>query len=256
MSDEIATTTSDTTEATVEDVQRDVVTGEGDTSNEPAGVVETEAREDKPKTISGYASVFYKKGDPTTEFKLWDGAVERIAKGAFDNALERRDDAAGLYNHNPDHLLGRVSADTLKLKVDRKGLWYDIDPPDTNLGRDVATLLDRGDLKGSSFAFVIDGETWDREGRKGELEVRTITDVTLHDVGPVTNPAYAGATSGLRCLRFIDNDGATIACRSADISEARSSHEAWQKREAEQADELKRAEATREARVRLAKMER
>jgi HK97 family phage prohead protease len=205
------------------------------------------------ETITGYASVFYREGDTSTEFKLWEGAVERIDRNAFDNALSRKDDAAGLYNHNPDHLLGRVSNGTVRLKTDDRGLHYEIDAPDTTLGKDVATLLERGDLKGSSFAFVIDGERWERDG---DNEIRTITDLTLYDVGPVTNPAYAGSTSGVRCLRFVDNDGGTIACRSADVSEARSSHEAWQKRLQETQAETRQAQATRDAQVRLAQMDR
>jgi HK97 family phage prohead protease len=144
--------------------------------------------------LTGYASVFYKPGQPGTQYKLWDGAVERIAPTAFDKALQRRDDAAALFNHNADNLLGRVSSGTLLLTVDSRGLRYDITPPDTHLGNDVVELTRRGDLRGSSFAFVIDNESWHREGT---LEVRTVTDLKLYDVGPVTFPAYAGASVGL-----------------------------------------------------------
>jgi phage head maturation protease len=54
----------------------------------------------------------------------------------------------------------------------------------------VIESIKRGDIRGSSFAFVIakGGETWHvEEGR----HIRTVTAVSdLMDVGPVTYPAY------------------------------------------------------------------
>lgn len=175
----------------------------------PAAVAKLEARaegDDKEyPNISGYAAVFYDATDPGTQYDFWgDGTyLERIMPGAFDRAL-REDDVAALYNHNPDHLLGRSSADpaTLKLSVDKRGLKYWIDPPENQLGKQVTMSIQRGDLKGSSFAFVITDQTI-REEQSGEVFIREITGVELWDVGPVTYPAYSGTTTGLseRCKR-------------------------------------------------------
>ena len=62
------------------------------------------------KTISGYAAVFFREGDPGTQYELFEGAVERIMPGAFDDALRDRTDVVALLIHNFDWLLGRTKS--------------------------------------------------------------------------------------------------------------------------------------------------
>ena len=184
--------------------------------NTPAGV-ELEARADGTAgKIRGVAAVYYRSGDPSTEFTLWEGAVERILPGAFDRAA-KEDDVRGLFNHSPSDILGRTKAGTMTLRTESDGLHYTIEPSDTTVYRDVAEHLKRGDVDGSSFAFRVTQEEWRSEG-KG-LEVREIRGVQLFDVGPVTYPAYAGASSGFR-----SSDG---------VNEAARSYQEWRKRSAE-----------------------
>ncbi len=162
-----------------------------------SGECRIERREDGGRVAVGCGSVFYRAGDAGTEYELWQGAVERIDPEAFAQALARPDDVRALFNHESDHLLGRSTSGTLRLSVDEIGLRYEIDLPDTQVGRDVATSIERGDLTGSSFAFVPTVVEWSDEG---DREVRTIKDVTLYDVGPVTYPAYESASTGLRSI--------------------------------------------------------
>ncbi len=150
--------------------------------------------------ISGYASVYW-DGSRGTEYLLHEGGgvrlVEHILPGAFDRALREHDDAAALFNHDPDNILGRVSAGTLVLSSDRTGLRYRIYPPETTLARDLRESIRRGDVPGSSFAFVVDEESFvDHQRRDGTLlVVREVRSVTLLDVGPVTFAAYSGTTT-------------------------------------------------------------
>ena len=159
--------------------------------------VEIRREENQPATISGYAAVFYRADQPGTEFRLADDYVERIQPGAFDNALKNADDARALFNHDSNQVIGRVSSGTLRLNVDEVGLRYQIDLPDTQLGRDVATIIERGDVSGSSFAFAVN-DKGSEVTRDGEQMVRTITDVSLFDVGPVTYPAYQATSTAKR----------------------------------------------------------
>ena len=159
--------------------------------------VEIRREENQPASISGYAAVFYRADQPGTEFRLADDYVERIQPGAFDNALQNADDARALFNHDSNQVLGRVSSGTLRLNVDEVGLRYQIDLPDTQLGRDVATIIERGDVSGSSFAFAVN-DKGSEVTRDGEQMVRTITDVSLFDVGPVTYPAYQATSTAKR----------------------------------------------------------
>ena len=117
----------------------------------------------------------------------------------MDSALEESHDARALFNHDKNFVLGRVGAGTVRLGVDEIGLRYTIDVPDTQLGRDVVTSIERGDISGSSFAFSVrnDGAKVERQ-KESKTWVRTLNDLDLFDVGPVTYPAYTATTTGLR----------------------------------------------------------
>lgn len=184
----------------------------------PTGEIKVETRADGGKMLTGYAAVFHRDGDAGTEYRLAPDVVERIAPTAFNRALQEKHDARALFNHDPNMLLGRAAAGTLRLSVDARGLRYEIDLPDTNVGKDVAASIARGDLSGSSFAFSI-GKDGQRFEKGKEYDVRHILDVDLYDVGPVTYPAYEGTTTGLR---------------SGDCQDAIAAVDGWRKeREAE-----------------------
>lgn len=175
-------------------------------SNGPAPELRA-AGDGKQPTISGYAARYYVPGDSTTEFLLWENAVERIKPGAFDQALQSSDVRA-LFNHDPNYVLGRNKSGTLQLASDDRGLSYEITPSNTTAYRDVAEMLARGDVSGSSFRFRVVDESWTKENG---LKVREIRSLELLDVGPVTFPAYEGASSSVR----------------SEFAEARSSHDRW-----------------------------
>lgn len=143
-------------------------------------------------TIEGYAAVF----DSSSEDL--GGFTEVISPEAFNDAIDN--DVRALFNHDPNFVLGRSSAGTLTLSVDEKGLKYTINAPNTQTIRDlVLEPLRRGDIKESSFGFVVDNDTWDEDG-EGRI-VRTITKVKrLLDVSPVTYPAYEATSSAKRSL--------------------------------------------------------
>jgi HK97 family phage prohead protease len=164
----------------------------------PTGEIKIESRADGGKMLTGYAAVFHREGDSGTEYRLGPDIVERIAPTAFNRALQEKHDARALFNHDPNMLLGRAGAGTLRLSVDARGLRYEIDIPDTTVGKDVATSIARGDLAGSSFAFSINGKGGQRFEKGKDVDIRHILDVDLFDVGPVTYPAYEGTTTGLR----------------------------------------------------------
>lgn len=182
-----------------------------------AGIALQERAEGETPTIQGYGAVYY-DGTAGTEFRLWDGAVERVMPGAFDAVLSKGDDVGGLFNHNPNQVLGRRSAGTMTLSSDAKGLLYNIDPPDTTMSNDVVALIRRGDVRGSSFSFIPVKQEWRTENG---VDIRELQSVEMQDVGPVTFPAYDNTTTGIR-----SQDGG---------DEARASHKAWKTATAEAA---------------------
>lgn len=152
--------------------------------------LKVEQRAEGGNMLVGYAAVFYRSGDVSTQYELRGDLVERVSPTAF-QSLEG--DVKGTWNHS--ELLGTLENGTLRISVDQRGLRYEIDLPDTTAGRDVATLVNRGDVRGSSFGFVAKKAPITREDG---LNVRTLESVTLLDVGPVINPAYKGTTTGMR----------------------------------------------------------
>lgn len=161
---------------------------------------------DGPEQIVGYGAVYFRAGDPSTEYELWPGCVERIMPGAGDVAAQQ-DDARCCFNHNGDQLLGRRTAGTLEVWSDDVGVGYRATPPDTSFARDLLESLRRGDVRESSFLFACFGPAtmvprgrvvWAEEQRDGQLlEVREIHEFTLFELGPVTIPAYGATTAGV-----------------------------------------------------------
>ena len=115
-------------------------------------------------------------------------------------------DVRALFNHDPTQLLGRTTAGTLTLGSDARGLWYEVTLPNTQLGNDLATLIQRGDVSQSSFAFTVDasGESWTKDS--DGIPHRSIMAVSgLFDVSPVTYPAYTdtSVTVNSRCMEAV-----------------------------------------------------
>ncbi|QDV24397.1 HK97 family phage prohead protease [Aureliella helgolandensis] len=156
-------------------------------------------RADATSPIKGIAAVYYRADAPGTEYWLWDDMVERIHPGAFDRAIAENHDARALYNHDAAAILGRVSAGTCRLSLTEEGLAYEIDADASDPDHQrVSAKLDRGDVTGSSFAFITRKVVWEEEKLdNGQwLYIRNVHDLDLFDVGPVTWPAYEATAAG------------------------------------------------------------
>jgi HK97 family phage prohead protease len=150
------------------------------------------ANDDGGSTIIGHAAVFNRYSQNL------GGFVEQIAPGAFKRTLEHGADARALFNHDPSAILGRTIAGTLRLNENEKGLHYEIDIPDTTVGRDLLTSIQRGDITQSSFGFRVLDDDW-AETDQG-YPLRTVREVSMAegDVSPVTFPAYLDTDTGAR----------------------------------------------------------
>jgi HK97 family phage prohead protease len=152
-----------------------------------------EKRGEGANVLHGYAAVFYRDNDPGTEYELRQGLKERVTATAFNKAITAERDVKAMWNHKD--LLGSRDNGTLRLSIDQRGLKYEIDLPDTQAGRDVATLVERGDVRGSSFGFLAKKAPIQRGATHS---IRSIEEAELLDVGPVAEPAYKGTTAGMR----------------------------------------------------------
>ena len=137
------------------------------------------------RTLTGYAATF---GNETRI----GGFSERIAPGAFRDSLASGRDILALLDHRSDVLLGRTKSGSLKLSEDDKGLRFELTLPDTQAGRDLIALAERGDLGGMSFGFRAVDEAW-------EGETRELRAVDLREISVVQSwPAYQQTEIQLR----------------------------------------------------------
>jgi len=145
--------------------------------------VEARQAEDGTMTLRGYAAVFNDASVPLP-------FIETIAPGAFRKTLSETPDVRLLINHE-GLPLARTKNGTLTLTEDDRGLYMDAQIADTNEGRDLYKLVERGDVDQMSFAFRVIRQKWSED-----RTTRTLTEVSLADgdVSVVTYPAYPTTT--------------------------------------------------------------
>ena len=158
--------------------------------------VDVELRvDDEENGITGYAAVFNKYSQDLGFFK------EKIQPGAFKKTIKENDIRA-LINHDPNLIIGRTKNKTLELWEDDKGLGFNVKLPDTSYANDLRISIERKDITQNSFGFQTIQDEWSQDGAK-----RTLLEVKLFDISPVTFPAYTQTSVKLRSgidLREID----------------------------------------------------
>ena len=118
---------------------------------------------------------------------MWENAIETIDEDAFNETVDG--DVRALVNHDSTLVLGRTTAGTLTLRVDRTGLWGSIVINQSD--QDAMNLYERvkrGDVSQCSFGFdILDQST---EVMENGTTVWRLKKVELYEVSVVTFPAY------------------------------------------------------------------
>lgn len=130
---------------------------------------------------------------------------EVISRGAFDRVVSKRGDTVALINHDSNFPLGRTSTGTLRLRSDSVGLAYELDLGNQSYAQDLYQSVQRGDINGCSFAFLLNkgiDDSWDFD--EDSMPLRTVSNFTeLPDISFVTNPAYPETTIDPRGLQLL-----------------------------------------------------
>ena len=155
-------------------------------------ILQIEIRSNNEAVISGYVNAVERdsrimpKGKGATAVRSF---VERVRAGTFDKAIKRGTPIELRFNH--DKIIGDTTKN-LELYEDNIGLYARAIISDT----EVIEKAQRGELRGWSFGFIAEGETWDKEG---ELDRRTLEDIDLKEVSILDKtPAYFGTSVEVR----------------------------------------------------------
>ncbi len=162
------------------------------------------AEGDSMPTLTGHFAVF----DQWTEINsVYEGRfLERLAPTSMDKTIaESRDSMKVLFNHGTDpQIANKVLGPISSLTADATGARYEVPLLDTSYNRDLIPGLEAG-LYGASFRFQVVQEDFNSKPKRSDynpsgLPERTITEAKVREFGPVTFPAYAGASAGLRSM--------------------------------------------------------
>ncbi|MBE0701000.1 MAG: HK97 family phage prohead protease [Acholeplasmataceae bacterium] len=154
--------------------------------------------EDDKMILEGYALVF------NNETLIGDeeyGFIEEIDSRSLSETKMK--DVPMKYNHMDSFLIiARTKNQSLSLTVDNIGLKVRAELLDTNTNQDIYKMVRSGLLDKMSFAFTVDEQVWNREGR---IPKRTITKIDrLYDVSVVDTPAYDATSIYARSLESMD----------------------------------------------------
>lgn len=132
--------------------------------------------------------------------------LERIAPGAFKKTIgENRNGMRVLFQHGRDPHIGQKPIGQIaELREDPAGAYYEVELFDTTYVRDLVPAIRAGAV-GSSFNFTVMREEWNDQPEPSDynprgLRERTIKEAQVREFGPVTFPAYEGATAGIRSI--------------------------------------------------------
>ena len=159
------------------------------------------------RKISGYAVVFGVKSVIMYDSENRRMFQEIIEPGAITPELLKRSDIKAVLYENSLLARSNKGFGTLTLKIDKRGLYYSFEAPDTTDGNDALEMIKRGDIFGSSFSFSLNenDSTWIKQ--KNGVWLRRINSFRqLHSIVISTDPAYNETTVTAERMLKRDND--------------------------------------------------
>lgn len=161
------------------------------------GAVESRERDNGDIQIAGMPVVF---NQATDIGGFWE---ETIAADSIDEKTLR--DVRLLVNHDMSGIpLARsrrnTSNSTMRLSIEKNGIEMVADLDQKNpKAIELNSAIERGDISGMSFAFLVDGDEW--EDLDSDYPKRTITHIAeIYEVSAVTWPAYEQTSISSRSL--------------------------------------------------------
>ena len=165
----------------------------GNDREAPDEAVEEEEEVEEAPKLSGTLVKYGDRADMGSFF-------EEIERGAFAPIQDL--DVSINQQHQREKALARTGGAGLTLIDSDSELRAEFSLPDTQDGRDVAELINRGILRGLSVEMSVppSGQRWTQTPDGKSL--RTITRAKLHGLSVVDNPAYGASLISQRALEY------------------------------------------------------
>ena len=169
------------------------------------GVELREQEGEKGPTLFGHFARF---NEWTEIDSIFEGRfMERFAPGAFKKTIaENRASMRVLFQHGRDPQIGDKPLGPINsLREDEEGTFYEVDLLDAPYVREGVLPGLKAGLYGASFRFQVVREDLDKEPPRSDhnpdgMPERTVREARVMEFGPVTFPAYQGATAGVRSI--------------------------------------------------------
>lgn len=180
------------------------------------GKVETRAEEDGKITLIGQPIVFNQRTNIADYFE------EEIAPEAVEESVLR--DVCLLVNHDFNGIplaRSRNNNANSNLRFTKSNyavdMAADLDPKNPK-AIELNSAVERGDIPGMSFAFIVDGEEW--SNLDSDLPLRRITHISkIYEVSAVTWPAYEGTS--IQSERSLESELESLKKAREELESAR-----------------------------------
>nr|WP_239500267.1 phage major capsid protein [Bacillus pseudomycoides] len=158
-----------------------------------------DANQDGSLKVSGYVNQTEQLSEVLGGTKRF---VEKIAKGAFAQAIKNAKEVSFLAEHDSKKILASTRNNSLKLIEDEIGLYMEATITPTSWGKDYYELINSGILRNMSFGFRTISDSWKALGNG--LHERTIEELLLYEVSVVKDPAYSQSTIAARGINLVE----------------------------------------------------
>lgn len=149
------------------------------------------------RTLEGYAAVF----NSPARIRDWGGDFDEVLlPGAFARSITGRPPVMQ-WDHGHDPRVGTVPIAAIQdLREDDQGLHVRARLFDNPVVEPVRQAIEARAVSGMSFRFSVPdgGDKWTR--RKGDVDLREISDTETRELGPVVFPAYDATSVGVRSM--------------------------------------------------------
>jgi HK97 family phage major capsid protein/HK97 family phage prohead protease len=158
-----------------------------------------QTNEDDSMTVRGYVNKTEHYSELLGHSKRFK---EKIAKGAFSNAIRKAKEIHFLAEHDNKQILASTRNGSLQLSEDENGLYMSATISPTSWGKDYYQLIKSGIMRNMSFGFRAIKDSW---RNRGDYFERTVNELELFEVSVVRDPVYSNSTIAARGIDVVED---------------------------------------------------